>query len=468
MKLTIKPSLKQHEAYQILEDKETKELLFGGGGGGGKSWLGCEWLVTMALRYPETRYFIARKTLKNLKKTTLRTFFKVCSHHSVKQGVHYNYNEQSATITFPNGSTVDLLEVKYNPSDPMFEDLGSSEYTSGWIEEAGEVDFGAYDTLKSRIGRQKNDEHGITDKLLITCNPKKNWLYKFFYKPFKDGTLPEYQKFLQSLVGDNTQIEKNYRENLVNIKDPVKKQRLLYGNWEYDDDPSVLIEFEAIDDMWTNTVDESEERYLIGDIARFGQDKTVIYLFRGFDLYKKFVWTKQDTMVTRNKIKDILKDERIPYSHVAIDDDGVGGGVVDGLSGIHGFVNNSRALPNKVTEDKENYRNLKSQCYFLLAQYVNSHKLRVSVNDPEWQEQLREELEQVRDRHPDSDDKAKEVVPKDKVKETLGRSPDYSDTLMMRMYFELLVHEVEEDDLDDEGVEVLMQEPEPLFTDIGI
>ena len=29
------------------------------------------------------------------------------------------------------------------------------------------------------------------------------------------------------------------------------------------------------------------------------------------------------------------------------------------------------------------------------------------------------------------------VVPKDKVKEIIGRSPDYSDTLMMREWFEL-------------------------------
>jgi hypothetical protein len=29
------------------------------------------------------------------------------------------------------------------------------------------------------------------------------------------------------------------------------------------------------------------------------------------------------------------------------------------------------------------------------------------------------------------------VISKDKIKEVLGRSPDYADTLMMRMWFEL-------------------------------
>jgi phage I-like protein len=33
-------------------------------------------------------------------------------------------------------------------------------------------------------------------------------------------------------------------------------------------------------------------------------------------------------------------------------------------------------------------------------------------------------------------DGKKQIMPKDKVKEVIGRSPDFSDTLMMRMYFE--------------------------------
>lgn len=36
-------------------------------------------------------------------------------------------------------------------------------------------------------------------------------------------------------------------------------------------------------------------------------------------------------------------------------------------------------------------------------------------------------------------DGKKQVIPKDKVKELLGRSPDYSDMLMMRCWFELRV-----------------------------
>ena len=47
-----------------------------------------------------------------------------------------------------------------------------------------------------------------------------------------------------------------------------------------------------------------------------------------------------------------------------------------------------------------------------------------------------EEMEQVKQKKMDSDMK-KGLLPKDKVKEILGRSPDFWDAIMMREYFEL-------------------------------
>ena len=46
-----------------------------------------------------------------------------------------------------------------------------------------------------------------------------------------------------------------------------------------------------------------------------------------------------------------------------------------------------------------------------------------------------EELEQIKSKDKDKDNKLK-IVSKDVVKENIGRSPDLSDTLMMRAIFE--------------------------------
>ena len=444
---TIEPTFKQHLAWQILQDNTTTDFLFGGGAGGGKSWLGCEWLLTSAIIYPDTRWFIAREKLTVLKRTTLITFFKVCKHHGIKKDEDFTYNAQTSQIKFTNGSVIDLLEVKFQPSDPLFEDLGSSEYTSGWIEEAGEVVFEAYDTLKTRIGRHMNDKYGLKAKMFLTCNPKKNWLYTTFYKPWKDGVLPFNYKFLQSLVDDNPKNEKNYKENLVNIKDKVKRERLLLGNWDYEDDQDSLISFDSLTDAFSNTVVKDGEKYLTVDVARKGQDSTVFSFWEGLELYKIEKYQKQDISNTTQKIKDFASQEKIPYSNILIDEDGVGGGVVDNLFGVKGFIAGSRPVPtaSEIREKIErvghlsptsNFQNLKTQCAFKLSELINERK--IAFRTSEYRDEIIEDLTAIlRQKDLDKDGKLK-IKSKEDVKVDLGRSPDLGDTILFRALFELV------------------------------
>jgi phage terminase large subunit len=66
--------------------------------------------------------------------------------------------------------------------------------------------------------KYKLDEFEIKPKLLMTCNPSKSWLYSTFYKPFKEKTLPQAKKFIQSLAGDNPYLSKSYLQNLLTIQ----------------------------------------------------------------------------------------------------------------------------------------------------------------------------------------------------------------------------------------------------------
>ena len=62
--------------------------------------------------------------------------------------------------------------------------------------------------------------------------------------------------------------------------------------------------------------------------------------------------------------------------------------------------------------------------------------MRVDIDNVVLKKRLIEELEQVKSRDLDKDGKLK-IITKEEVKERLGRSPDFSDMLMMRMWFEL-------------------------------
>ena len=144
---------KQYQCLQALTDAITKEIGYGGAAGGAKSWTGAEWLMWMSLAFPATRWFIGREELKRLRDSTLLTFYKVAKHHGVKKDVLFKYKSgNDHHIEFTNGSRIDLLELAELPRDPLFERYGSSEYTGGWFEEAGEIGLMAYDTLKSRCG----------------------------------------------------------------------------------------------------------------------------------------------------------------------------------------------------------------------------------------------------------------------------------------------------------------------------
>ena len=434
--LTIKPTLKQEKAWEKLEDKETRYVIFGGGAGGGKSWLLCEWLLTKCIQYPGSKWFIGREELKRLMGSTYITFLKVCSFHNISKKC-WTLNGMYNYIEFVNGSRIDLLDVKFLPSDPLYERFGSLEYTGGAIEEAGEVHFLAFDVLKSRIGRHLNKEFNIPSKILITCNPKKNWLYQIIYKPWKAKQLPKEYAFVQSLYGDNKFTSEDYGKNLAEIKDKSQRERLMFGNWEYEDDPATLIQYDAMLDLFTNTVPEDRQKYLTIDVARYGADKSIFYLWEGFKLYKHFVYEHKGIDQLSIQLRSILETEQIPYSHTLADDDGVGGGLVDMCRGIKGFVNNSVALDNPSTHKKENFANLKTQCSFLLAEKVNSRGIRIEGFTPSEQQMLIEELEQIKAKDLDKEGKLK-LVSKEEVKEKLGRSPDYADPLMMRMFFELL------------------------------
>lgn len=420
------PNNKQFEALKYLYDKETKYLLFGGGAGGGKSWLGCEWILAMCLNFPGVRYFIGRDELKNLKDTTVKTFFKVAKFHGVLDS--FRYYEHYSAIRFNNGSEVSLLGLVLLPSDELFERFGSTEYTGGFIEEAGEVHFNAFDTLKTRVGRQLNDQYNISRKVLITCNPKKNWLYRVFYKPWTEKSLEDGYAFVQSLVKDNDKIDTGYIEALDEIKDQSLKQRLKYGEWEYDDDPSNLVNYESVISIFTNSyVQKGSERIITADIARFGADTTTIRAWYGLYVAEVQVYRKLSVPESAQKIKEMSIRHNIPMHLVLVDEDGVGGGVVDILM-CKGFVNNSSPLRG------ENYDNLKSQCGYKIADAINKNLIFESQSNEIWKAELENELQLLKQKQTDSDKKLG-LITKEKMKDLIGYSPNHLDTYIMRGYF---------------------------------
>lgn len=426
---------KQEEALKALTDVSVTECVYGGAAGGAKSWTGCVWIALSCMAYAGSKWFIARENRSSIEQSTLITWRKVCKAYGLIEGRDWDYFSTGHTIRFTCGSEVELIEASFQPKkDPMFERLGSKEYTGGWIEEGGEVHAKAFDVLKSRCGRHLNAEFNLPAKILVTCNPKKNWLYTQFYKASVKGALSRFQRFIQSLVTDNPFIDPGYIENLKQIKDISLKERLLKGNWDYDSDPRAIMEYINITDMFRNDhVVGTGTKYITADIARQGEDYTRIYLWDGMVNIRRVSLAKSKVDETAAQIKKMANEYGIPMSRIVVDEDGVGGGVKDILR-CQGVVNNSTPFPN-LKGEKENARNKRSQLYIKLGKLVMAGQIAVRDCDPEEQDEIATELSVIKRKSLDSDG-PEEIISREEIKELIGVSPDHATCFMLRMFFE--------------------------------
>lgn len=247
---------------------------------------------------------------------------------------------------------------------------------------------------------------------------------------------------------DNPAIPRKELEKLKEEMDgDTYRQEILA---EYVDNAGALFRYISLVDMFSNTITKNQEKYLIIDVADDGSDKTIFSFWQGLELYRVEQFAHLNTESIINQTREYASQERIPYSQIAVDAIGVGAGVASSslLDGIIGYKSSYGAirtdedptkLPNvhylKEATLTTEYRNLRSQCIFTLADLVNNHKISVKIEDVRVKEAIIEELSLYQDAS--TGDGKRMATQKDDVKALLGRSPDISDTFIMRMYFEV-------------------------------
>ena len=218
---------------------------------------------------------------------------------------------------------------------------------------------------------------------------------------------------------------------------------------EYVDSQGSLFNFISLVDVFSNTVTKEDSKYLIVDIADDGSDKTIFSFWEGLEEYRREEFERMNTETIIQKIREYASDQRIPYSHIAVDAIGVGAGVASSsmLDGIVGFKSsysaiktdldivrlpNTNYLTDPIVPLTSDYKNLRSQCIFELANLVNNHKIASKVSGQQ-KESVIEELSAYQD--VSKGDGKRMATSKEDIKAIIGHSPDASDTWIMRCYF---------------------------------
>lgn len=337
------------------------------------------------------------------------------------------------------------------------EDGGKSTiYVGGWenrenyrgMADIVHLEFDELDTMKDFfLGWQE-----IFRPMLIDTGgsagfggtPKKeNPNLKRLEKEYKDD--PEWG-FFHYTTYDNPYVPVAEIEKAKKELDPETFRQEILA--EHIEDAGALFRFSALVDVFSNTITKSANRYLIVDIADDGSDKTIFSFWEGLEEYRREGFERLNTESIIAKIREYAAEERIPFSHIAVDAIGVGAAVASSslLDGIIGYKSsyapiktdmNIVMLPNvgylknapSLTSD---YANLRSQCVFTLADMVNNHKIASKLSGID-KERVIEELSAYQDAS--KGDGKRLATMKEDIKTAIGRSPDDSDTWIMRMYF---------------------------------
>ncbi len=152
------------------------------------------------------------------------------------------------------------------------------------------------------------------------------------------------------------------------------------------------------------------------DVARFGDDETVIYKRRGLKVLERKSWRGQDTIQSANEAWNMANHD--PSVMIVVDDTGVGAGVSDKLAELGAKVYRFIAGGKALNSDK--YENATAELW---------HEFPVDVADiPDDPELIR----QLSGRQYSYDKKGRRrAEPKDEYKKRIGKSPDDADALLL-------------------------------------
>lgn len=171
------------------------------------------------------------------------------------------------------------------------------------------------------------------------------------------------------------------------------------------------------------------------DVARFGDDRTVIQPRRGRFLLPYVAIQGFDTQEVAGAVLRVVKALRhgIEKAHTKVDVIGYGAGVCDALrrEENHGFVSVVDVNVSCRADDSEKHPNLRSQLWFGIADFLKEggalHSA-VGEEDGKLDAELLTPTYKI-------DPQGRQVVePKDAIKQRLGRSPDIADAVGLAVY----------------------------------
>lgn len=280
----------------------------------------------------------------------------------------------------------------------------------------------------------------------------------YLIQPLVEKSGIEAKQFVKSVsfvtgnIYENKELLKvnpGYLANLLS-QDEATRMSLLHSNWKAVLSDKDLYDYYSFIGMFENMYEVYHTgKYITADIALEGSNKFIIGVWEGFELVNIEIIDKSDGKDVIDGISALASFHNVQNKDIIYDNDGVGGFVKGFIVGSMPFNGGLPALevtdPASGKKIKENYFNLKTQCYYRSAKNVAAGKYKINklvankMYDDKMtvKQRFMHERKAIKKDKTDSDGKLR-IISKAEMKAKLnGESPDIMDMFMMREFAEL-------------------------------
>ena len=350
----------------------------------------------------KTGLLFAREVQKSLGDSV----FSLCCRLIDEHNMPYGYNKTS--IWGYNGTKVSFVGIS-GVTEQSVKSLDGFKYC--FVEEAQALSQSSWDILEPTLRVEENQFFFAMNRLKI-----KDPIYNHCVNIEPEETLHVNIQYY-----DNPWITERQLATIENMKskDYARFEHIYLGKPLESLERSIL-SLRDVEDSYKRNIVSPEGAIEWGcDVARFGDDRTVIVSRKGLKLLTCDVFTKLPT----DKRSDILMNKAKKGELIKVDDTGVGGGVTDILRRNGYFVH----AVNFGTEaqDKDKYSNTISEMWFNFQEIIKEVDLK----------EMQGLTEELAYRQWDMDKKGRRMVEsKDAFKKEFKRSSDLADGILLAFY----------------------------------
>lgn len=391
------------------------------GWGTGKTMTALAKGCALSAMYPNNLGLVLRKNFTDLKDSTMADF---------ERYTGKRVKVQSKSYTFENGS-----KIIFHHADELSGVVQNINLGWFFIEQAEEFDN---DEVFEKLGGRLRREGCFRQGFIIANTNGHNWIWRKWKnkgsdeyicgRKFGGDDYDGYASLVEANTFDNAEnLPPDFLESLEVKKEtaPSHYRRFVMNSWEDVDTADKCIPYQKILEAVDRDLrDYSYDTVTIScDPAEFGDDKTVIYVFKGLKVIETVILSKKSLMETAGHIM------KLHYEHIsqaiAVDDIGVGAGVRARLKELNAPVIGINT--GRTAEDPVRYTRLRDQIWMHAAQLFKDDY--VSIPDDNM---LVEDLAAFTY---GMNSKGQMLIARKKdIKELIGRSPDRADALVMGLW----------------------------------